>query len=320
LISKGIISSKILIKHFGENVPLANNDTENGRKQNRRVEIIAKYTYSNNVALNPFSSQESTLKRNSQYFEVPANKDISVKGKYGTILNFDKNSFIDQNGKLIFGNILIQLVEIYSKKDMIDNGLQTISDDKLLETSGMVYISVTYQNSKVLLKDNDFYKIQFPTKNKLKDMNLFYGNKLEKSINWELTDKILSDFTPSENRKALDKYIFNGSKLGWINCDRFVDITNKTDLIVTLADTVGVKLCLVFKNLNSIMDISKKKNTFLFSNIPIGEVATIVGFKKYGNNILYSSKIITIEKDKKETLTLEVISPLIFQEKIKELN
>lgn len=39
LLKKGINNNKIKYKGYGETVPLTNNDTEENRKKNRRVEI-----------------------------------------------------------------------------------------------------------------------------------------------------------------------------------------------------------------------------------------------------------------------------------------
>ena len=39
LISSGIDSSRIITKSYGESTPKANNNTAQGRKENRRVEI-----------------------------------------------------------------------------------------------------------------------------------------------------------------------------------------------------------------------------------------------------------------------------------------
>jgi len=40
LIAQGIGSSRITTRSFGESLPAASNETEAGRAQNRRVEII----------------------------------------------------------------------------------------------------------------------------------------------------------------------------------------------------------------------------------------------------------------------------------------
>ena len=39
LLKKGIESNRIDVKYYGETKPIASNDTEQGRKQNRRVDM-----------------------------------------------------------------------------------------------------------------------------------------------------------------------------------------------------------------------------------------------------------------------------------------
>ena len=40
LTNKGINSNRIEVKAFGENQPIATNDTEEGRSKNRRIEVL----------------------------------------------------------------------------------------------------------------------------------------------------------------------------------------------------------------------------------------------------------------------------------------
>jgi len=333
LVSKGISNDKIKIEYFGEAQPTATNDNEDGKQKNRRVEIVIKYKDKVEIVKsNPSDTvkkkieiiepkQNPTRNGDLQVFTNSPKKEIVIKGKKGSVITFSKNSFVDKNGKLVTTDVTIELIEIYTKSDMINHNIQTMSNGKLLETGGMVYINATSQNSKVYLDKNSYYQIEFPTKNKKSDMGIFHGDTTNHNINWQqASSNFRSDMAYIENQKELNKYIFNSTELGWINCDRFQNVTNKTDLFVNLADTNGVSFCLVFKNINAVMNISSKDKGIEFSNVPVGETATIVAFKKNSSETFFASKTITIQKKQTETLTLEKMTDKEFQERIKQFD
>ena len=333
LTAKGISNDKIKCEYFGEVQPTATNDNDDGKQKNRRVEIIIKYKDKIEIVKsNPIDTIKKKVEKiepikipttngDLQVFTSSPKKEIVIKGKKGSVITFSKNSFVDKNGKLVTTDVNIELIEIYTKSDMINHNIQTISNGKLLETGGMVYINVTSQNSKVKLDKNSYYQIEFPTKNKKDDMGIFHGDTTNHNINWQqASSNFRSDMAYIENQKELNKYIFNSTELGWINCDRFQNVTNKTDLFVNLADTNGVSFCLVFKNINAVMNISSKEKGIEFSNVPVGETATIVAFKKSSNETLFASKTITIQKKQTEILTLEKLTDKEFQDRIKQFD
>jgi len=267
LVSKGISNDKIKLEFFGKTQPIATNSNEDGKKKNRRVEIVIKYkdkaeivqiakpeTKEEVVIENKLSKvQQPTFSVNREYiqsFKVLSKKEIVIKGEKGTIIRIPENAFVDTKGVTVTGEITIELIEIYTKSDMLLNNIQTISNQKLLETGGMIYIKAFSQNMAVTLDKNKFFTLEFPTKNKQKDMNIFYGDTTSPNINWQQANSnFRSDYTYIENQKELNKYIFNSTELGWINCDRFINQTETTDLIVNTTDTLGVNFCLVFKSI-----------------------------------------------------------------------
>lgn len=118
--------------------------------------------------------------------------------------------------------------------------------------------------------------------------------------------------------KVLD-YLYQPIKLnqfGWINCDRFYNVPNKTNLYYSFNpkdSIVSAKVYLVFKNINSIMQsfsFSIKDNEYkgVFDNIPVGENTKIIAFTiKNGKLYSYSSDL-KIKTNQRVQIELKGIS------------
>jgi hypothetical protein len=288
--SKGISQAQLHTLNMGPVKPSTGRNTEEERKKNRRVDILC-YTeepppVSASLPVSPPNpepqlsqpKQETSMEDDDiQLFQASPKKNIKLTGKKGTVIKIPQNSLVDSKGNLIKTDIVIELTEVYSQYDMILHHVQTVSDGELLESAGMVYIRITSQGQELSLASNASYQIEFPTKHKVNDMNIFYGNGNGKSLNWkQAASNYTSDNSYIENIKQLDKYIFNGTKFGWINCDHFMGKANITRLQVSLSDTVGMNLCLVLKNINSVMIIGNTKNGFQSPDIPVGQAGTLV--------------------------------------------
>jgi len=176
-LSKGISKEKIKIQFYGESKPIAKNDKEQDKQQNRRVEIIIEK-----------SSAESyeRFKKQAQIFIIVANKDTTIVCSEGTIIKIKANSFISEStGKEIDGNIKFSVKEFYKISDMLLSNLSTTSNGQLLETAGMVYITATANDENCKLKKGQGIELNFPTKEKENDMQLFSGSlDDENHINW----------------------------------------------------------------------------------------------------------------------------------------
>lgn len=97
---------------------------------------------------------------------------------------------------------------------------------------------------------------------------------------------------------------------GWINCDRFLEIQNKTDLFVNFNSTDSINsanIYLVFKDINSVMQTyyftyNGKTRNEGFTDIPVGSKVRLVAYSIKDEKVLsYASDIII--KDK-QTMTL----------------
>ncbi len=103
------------------------------------------------------------------------------------------------------------------------------------------------------------------------------------------------------------------NQFGWINCDRFYDIPNKTDLLFTFNDKdsiISANIYLVFKDINSVMQtcyfsFGDKEFNSGFKNIPIGAKTQLVAFSiKNGQTYTYKSDL-TLKANETIHLTLK---------------
>jgi hypothetical protein len=104
--------------------------------------------------------------------------------------------------------------------------------------------------------------------------------------------------TPIKNmdEAEINYYIFSVGKLGWINCDRFIEFEEKVDLLVNIEESSDMKLKLVFSEVDGVLKPQFKDGKYLFKQVPVGQKATIVGIKNTDNELLAVIEEITISE------------------------
>jgi len=143
-----------------------------------------------------------SVKKAPQIIEVNTEKDFTVTCKEGTKLTIPAKSFVEvKTGKLARGIINLEVTEYYKLSDMLLANLSTKSDDKQLETGGMLYLDANKKGKKLKLKSGKRIKMTFVNKGK-KDMQLFTGVENNEGVNWKLEDQ-LNTIIPKKKRKPV---------------------------------------------------------------------------------------------------------------------
>ena len=95
------------------------------------------------------------------------------------------------------------------------------------------------------------------------------------------------------------------NKLGWINCDRFYDIENKTNMTVSFENKDNIEsavLFLVFKDINSVMKnyflTSDKLNNTIFKDVPVGQKVKLISISVKNNEVFTYYSELTIDSEK----------------------
>lgn len=227
---------------------------------------------------------------------IDAALENEIIGNEGTLVQIPANAFVLQNGKAMKCNkVTITLKEYYNTSDILEAGLTTSSNNRILATAGMIYIEATCNAEKLKLKKGKIIKIYMKTNDPDKSMHLFEGNMEKGIVNWrvkgkaKLSDEILSTdaetgegerYYEGESESMGAQYLMESSKLGWINCDKFYDVKEKTNLIVTADSIEKSFVALVFKNMKSVLPGYAYSNKIVeFTALPEGEDVTIILYR-----------------------------------------
>lgn len=187
-----------------------------------------------------------SITNNSQSFRIDPNKPNTIIGKEGTVLIIPRNSIVDQNDNNVTGKITIQLKENFSISNYILSNLQTVHNDQLLETKGMIYFTAQDENgSELKISEDSSIRIQIPQKDLNNNPSIFLGNRENSGlINWEQKEEPTKTLIPypirfiSKNRFPTECSDYYGITTDTIKYKYYNYYGDITDFENTLLSTV----------------------------------------------------------------------------------
>jgi len=178
-----------------QDTTLAENNNLGNTIQQENSPKIARNKKVNNLSLTKeelFRDLNHQFKKPPQSFLFNSNDTIEFTCKEGTKINIPPNSFLTNTNKSVEGQIRIDITEYYKYADILSANLTTYSNNKMLETGGMIHIEVLADNQTCHLKNNCFLSISFPTLNQKENMLPFKGEWISNEINWTLDSTAIS--------------------------------------------------------------------------------------------------------------------------------
>jgi OmpA family len=104
------------------------------------------------------------------------------------------------------------------------------------------------------------------------------------------------------SQQTLDRYFFAVNRLGWINCDKFMNTPESqlTQIAIQDSDVSEERLMLVFPHLPSILLVKSKtvQGEYLSDNIPKGMPAKLIGIKVDQGRSMLAVKDIKVGESK----------------------
>lgn len=134
----------------------------------------------------------------NQKFILDNTKSNTVIGTKGTVILIPEKSIVDEFDKSVNGKIIIELKENFEVQDFITSNLQTIHNDQILESEGMIFFSAKDEKGNILkISKKNSIRIEIPQKNYRNDKKIFLGErKKDGLINWEKIEEPAKSLVP----------------------------------------------------------------------------------------------------------------------------
>lgn len=121
-----------------------------------------------------------------QHYTVNPKAAQVITGNSGTMLLIPENAFTDKNGNAVTGKVKLELVEGITREDILALNLSTMSDQGMLETGGMIYISAQSETGEELeLASGKTIEAEIPALQKKPGMQLWEGREnADGTVTW----------------------------------------------------------------------------------------------------------------------------------------
>lgn len=286
---------------------------------------------------------------NSQFFTINPKLQNSITGAMGTKISFPAECFGKINGNITIeliecyriqdmilnhlstctengslleteGMIYINALNEYGDTLEIINGQVKIqmptdsikNDIQIFEANptgnswawNLTEIAVTSNSNSIKgegyqsTEDNHSVPVLIPA-NSGKDTT----NKTSSPFNVVIDDKIKNENIPY--------YIFQISQMGWINCDRFLNLESNDLIFIAPKELTTLSMYLVLDNYNSILVPENEwmvNQHIKFSNVPNGEPYTIVVLSTKAEEVLLGISSYTNHQDTITCPPLDIVT------------
>lgn len=188
-LDQGVDASRISISYLGES-QLANIASDASAKQeNRRVEVrVEGFDY--DTVDEMVSNVEA---ENNDHHTIDMRIESALLLKQGTEVKIPENAFCHLDGTPVEGNkVDMVFKEVFEYSDMVDERLFTQTEDRILETGGMIYIEARQNGKPLRLRDGKNIEMIFPEQEQKDGMELFFSAEDEDGVIWEETGTSIS--------------------------------------------------------------------------------------------------------------------------------
>jgi len=111
---------------------------------------------------------------NTEFFKHSGIADSVYETQSGVVMVVPKGAFLDENGKTVTDEIVIELAEVKTLEDFMRAKLSEYKDILATESEKMLYINATSNGKQLSINEKSPIYLEFPTRNK-SDLKVFKG-------------------------------------------------------------------------------------------------------------------------------------------------
>lgn len=228
--------------------------------------------------------------------------NLTTGGTYtfsnGCTVQLAPNACSGGSGQVATGAAQLEVILIKSRGEMVQYRMETVSDGKLLESGGQIFVRVSQNNQELSLLNNQSVAISYSIPSAPNGvMKIFNGTEgSDGRVNWVLNrDSAVNNvFVQRDSFSNNFLYGLTCNRLRWINCDYFrSDTANLVKYCVQMADSftnVNTGVFTVFRNLNAMIALQGDSTTRKFcvpanyQGVPAGSAVTLVSISRLGRD------------------------------------
>jgi hypothetical protein len=228
----------------------------------------------------------------------------------GTKLYPNANIFMYPNGKNVIYPFTLQMIDIYTAKQIILSNMPTVAGGRILEAKPEISARAFKGAQELVLRPGKkFHMVTAAMPSLLTGMGVFYGFNNSGIPDWTNTVSLLNPAiqpdTLSSVTNVAPTYSMNIALMGWVNCGRFLAYTaNTTPIYFNAAGNTpqNINVFLVF-NTNSVMQVYNLTS----GNVPIGTSLTMIAIAyDANNNLVYDKQSITVTNAMSVTINPQI--------------
>lgn len=167
----------------------------------------------------PIDSIYSGLRPAIEKFEINPEQTQEIEAQNGTKILIPANSFVDGFGNAVSGNVELEIIEVNELVDFLACGLQTLSDNRLLESAGMIFVDAKNEGKSLRIAEDRKISISMPMMKKGQGFNMFSGEfDKQGKLNWTEDESAEKDYLisfPADVLYGKDGYWSRGLRLGY---------------------------------------------------------------------------------------------------------